>query len=232
MTFPSLNSRSLVVLKQTPPGFRQVLSIPCSSKLVYNTPGSCYSVLEIDLHGEDEETEDEADYSQLLASLENVSLKFKVKDCDPNTGEVDEDEVGYDDEYRVEDVDVVISDFFQKIVKPDFNTAWEEIEESNEVEEVYQLTSFKSIEEAVKNVVAFMGMHPCDRSDRVSSSSDGRKLPSHTLFLSGVFRGKTEVLIRAKLAINLNDPDTGVTMKISVRSNDLTVSNFVAASVV
>jgi len=199
--------------------------------LTYNNPGSCYSLLEVDLQEEDM-SEEESDLSQLLTSLENVALKFKVKDCDPNTGEVDEDELGYDDEYRIEDVDIVISDLFQKTVKPDFNTAWEEIDESQEVEEVYQLTSFKSIEEAVKNVVAFMGMHPCDRSDRVSSSSDGRKLPSHTLYLSGLFRGKTDVLIRAKLAINLNDPDAGVTMKISVRSNDSCVSNFVAASVV
>lgn len=167
-----------------------------------------------------------------MASLENVALKFRVKDCDPNTGEVDDDEVGYDDDYKVEDVDIVISDFFQKIVKPDFNASWEELDPSIEVEETYQLSIFKSIEEAVKNVVAFMGMHPCDRSDRVSSSSDGRKLPSHTLFLSGVFKGTNEVLIRAKFAINLNDPDAGVTMKISVRSNDFTVSNFVAASVV
>lgn len=199
--------------------------------MTYNCPGSCYSLLEVDLEGEDISEEEGVDYTQLLTSLENVSLKFKVKDCDPNTGEVDEDEVGYDDEYRVEDVDIVISDFFQKIVKPDFNTSWEEIDPSMEVEEVYKLTNFKSIDEAVKNVVAFMGMHPCDRSDRVSASSDGRKLPSHSLFLSGVFRGKTEVLIRAKLAMNLDDPESGVTMKISVRSNDLLVSNFIAASV-
>lgn len=200
--------------------------------MTYNCPGSCYSLLEVDLEGEDISSEEEGiDYTQLLTSLENVCLKFKVKDCDPNTGEVDEDEVGYDDEYRVEDVDIVISDFFQKIVKPDFNTSWEEIDPSMEVEEVYKLTNFKSIDEAVKNVVAFMGMHPCDRSDRVSTSSDGRKLPSHSLFLSGVFRGKTEVLIRAKLAMNLDDPESGVTMKISVRSNDLFVSNFIAASV-
>lgn len=77
-----------------------------------------------------------------------------------------------------------------------------------------------------------MGMHAADRSDRVASSNDGRKLPSHTLLLSGVFRGKTEVLIKSKFAVNLNDPDAGVTMKVSVRSNNLSVSNFIAASVV
>lgn len=165
-----------------------------------------------------------------MTTLEAVSLKFRVRDCDPNTGEVEEG--SYDDEYALEDVDIALSDFIQRVIKPDFTTAWDAVDENLEVEEVYQLSSFTSIEEAVKNFVSFMGMHAADRSDRVASSNDGRKLPSHTLLLSGVFRGKTEVLIKSKFAVNLNDPDAGVTMKVSVRSNNLSVSNFIAASVV
>ena len=195
---------------------------------MYNSPGCCYSCLQLTLQEGDGEEED---YTPLLGTLEAVNLNFRVKDCDPNTQEVDDDEVGYEDGYALEDIDVVLSDYIQKIVKPEFAAAWADLGEEGEAEEVYQLSSFKSIEEAVKNVVAFLGMQACDRSDRVSATSDGRKLPSHTLYLSGVFRGVLEVLVRAKLAINLNDPDAGVTMQISVRSSDPAVSAFIAASV-
>lgn len=178
-----------------------------------------------------EDADEETDYTPLLGTVEAVCLNFRVKDCDPNTQEVDGDEVGYDDGYALEDIEIILSDYIQKIVKPDFSSSWDELGEEGEAEEMYQLSNYKSIDEAVKNVVNFLGMQPCDRSDRVSTTSDGRKLPSHTLFLSGIFRATIEILVRSKLAINLNDPDTGVTMQISVRSRDPAVSAFIAASV-
>lgn len=202
------------------------MSLPCSS-LTYNSPGSYFACLEILI----EDDPDEADYQPLLASIESVMLKFRVKDCDPNTQEVDEEEVGYEDEYALENVDLVFADYMQRIVKSNFAIAWEAMDEEHEVEEVYQLTTFKTINEAVKNVVSFMGMQPCERSDRVSTASDGRQLPSHTLLLAGVFKGITEVLVKAKLAINLNDPESGVTMQISTRSNHRRVCEFIASSV-
>lgn len=204
----------------------EVASVPCPS-LVYNSPGSCYSCLQMIV----EEADEELDYTPLLGTVESVNLNFRVKDCDPNTQEVEEDEVGYEDGYALEEIEIVLSDYIQKIVKPDFLGSWNELGEEGEAEEVYQLSSFKSIEEAVKNVVTFLGMQACDRSDRVPTTSDGRKLPSHTLYLSGIFRGAVEVLVRSKLAINSNDAEAGVTMQISVRSNDPAVSAFIAASV-
>lgn len=211
---------------QVPEGFQQILSLPCSS-LTYNSPGSCFACLEILI----EEDEDEPEYQPLLASIESVVLKFRVKDCDPNTQEVDEEEVGYEDEYALENVDFVLADYMQRIVKTNFAVAWDSLGKENEVEEVYQLSTFKTINEAVRNVVSFMGMQPCERSDRVSATSDGRQLPSHTLLLAGVFKGVTEVLIKSKLAVNLNDPDKGVTMQISARSNHRKISDFIASSV-
>lgn len=201
------------------------MTLPCSS-LTYNSPGSCYACLELLI----EEDTDEADYQPLLASIESVVLKFRVKDCDPNTQEVDEEEVGYEDEYALENVDLVFADYMQRIVKTNFNVAWDSLDEENEFEEVYQL-SFRTINEAVKNIVSFMGMQPCERSDRVSTASDGRQLPSHTLFLAGIFKGITEVLIKSKLAVNLNDPESGVKMQISIRSNHRRVSEFIASCV-
>lgn len=129
----------------------------------------------------------------------------------------------YDDEYALEDIDVFAADFIQGIAKTDFGSAWEEMGPDNEVEETYALSSFKTIDEAIKNVITFMGMQPCDRSDKVQEGKS-----SHTLYLSGIFKGEDEVLVRAKLALSSNS-ENGVTMKLSVRCNNLEVSNFIVS---
>lgn len=118
---------------------------------------------------------------------------------------------------------MLAADFIQGIAKSDFSAAWEEMGADNEVEETYALSSFKTIEEAIKNVITFLGMAPCDRSDRVQEGKS-----SHILYMSGMFRGKDEVLVRAKLALSSN-PENGVTMKLSVRCNNLEVSNFIVS---
>ncbi len=51
-------------------------------KLLYNIPGTTYVCLAL-------ETED---ISLFSASFSNVTLKYIVKDCDPNTGQILEDE--------------------------------------------------------------------------------------------------------------------------------------------
>ncbi|GBN02547.1 hypothetical protein AVEN_46764-1, partial [Araneus ventricosus] len=64
------------------------------------------------------------------------TLKYLVKDCDPNSGEPDDDE-GYEDEYVLEDLDVLLSDHVQKVLKSNFAAAWEEVTAKNELEDTY-----------------------------------------------------------------------------------------------
>ena len=78
-----------------------------------------------------------------------------------------------------------------------------------------------TIAEAVKNIIQFMGMQPCERSDKVPEDKS-----AHTLYLAGVFRGGHDVLVRAKLALS-----EGVTMQITVRSTDAHVSEIIASCV-
>ncbi len=66
-----------------------------------------------------------------------------------------------------------------------------------------------------------MGMQACERSDKVDPDK-----PSHTLLLAGVYRGGHEVLVRARLAHSQN-----VSMKITVRSDDLIAAETIAAAV-
>lgn len=209
---------------EIPDGFKQVVQVPCD-QLIYNQPRSIYVAFEIPsamANLDSEEPELDGDISQLLGTFTNVKLKYLIKDCDPNTSQILDDE-GYQDEYVLEDVDVLISDYMQKLMVADFQAAWEEAGNQNEIEETYSLSNFKTLDEAIKNLISFMDMNVCDRTDRVG---DGKQ--AHTVLLSGRFHGQVNVLIRAKMALS---PD-GVTMKIMVRSSSLQVSEYIASAIV
>lgn len=138
-----------------------------------------------------------------------ATLRFIVKDCDPVSGIPNTDD-GYEDDYMLEDVEILLADQMQRLTKSNFGAAWEEAESYSQLEDTYNLSSISSLEEAVKSVINFLGMQPQDRSDRVQPDKS-----SHTLYLAGMFRGGIEVLARAKLAIG-NSP--GVAMQLTVRS--------------
>jgi len=46
----------------------------------------------------------------------------------------------------LEDVELTVADHMQKVLKPNFAAAWEEIGDSNELEDTYGLSSMKSVE--------------------------------------------------------------------------------------
>jgi coatomer subunit gamma len=123
----------------------------------------------------------------------------------------------------LEDVEIGVSDHVQRSAKASFGTAWEEMGTENELQETFSLPLIRTLDEAVRNIISFLGLQPCEWSDKVP---DGKS--SHTLLLSGVFRGGYEVLVRAKLALS---PEGGVTMQLSVRSGDAEVSELVASAV-
>lgn len=188
-------------------GFEVVAQIPCP-KLTYNNMGSTYTLLKLP-----------DDPTAITGTFSNT-LKFKVKDCDPNTGEPD-DEEGYDDEYVLEDVEVLVADHVQRVMKPNFAAAWEEVGPENELEDTYALSTVSTLDEAVKNIIQFLGMQPCERSDKIPEGKT-----SHPLYLAGMFRGGHDVLVRAKLAVS-----DGVTMNLAVRSTDPHVSEVIASAV-
>lgn len=100
-------------------------------------------------------------------------MKYLVRDCDPNTGEPDDD--GYDDEYvvryrgtsdqngkrcscfrpalsfafppsQLEDLEVTVADHIQKVLKPNFGAAWEEVGDDFEKEETFALASVRTLD--------------------------------------------------------------------------------------
>lgn len=83
-------------------------------------------------------------YVPTVTGTFSCTLKFIVKDCDPNTGEPDDE--GYEDEYVLEDVEVTVADHVQRVMKPNFSASWEEVGPENELEDTYALSTMKTLE--------------------------------------------------------------------------------------
>ena len=184
-----------------------LLAEVAAPRLEYNVSAVMYVVLETP-----------EDLGECVAALP-ACLRFTVKDCDPATGEPDSEE-GYDDDYQLEDIEVAVADMVSRLMKGNFGAAWEELGGEHELEDTFQLP-FKTLEEAVKNIVTHLGLQPCERSDRVPEGKS-----AHTLLLSGMYRGGVEVLVRAKLALS-----DGVAMQLTVRSEEQAVSEVMATAV-
>ena len=84
-----------------------------------------------------------AEVSYPITSFTNV-LKFTSKEIDPNTGEPDDS--GYEDEYQVEDLELMGSDYVTPAFAGSFDHAWEQTgANGDEASETLQLSSTKSI---------------------------------------------------------------------------------------
>uniref|UniRef100_A0A8B9ZFC6 Coatomer subunit gamma n=1 Tax=Anas platyrhynchos TaxID=8839 RepID=A0A8B9ZFC6_ANAPL len=180
-------------------GYEVIGYVPAKS-LVYNQPGTCYTLVAL---SEEDPT--------AVACTFSCMMKFTVKDCDPNTGEADDE--GYEDEYVLEDLEVTVADHIQRVLKPNFGAAWDEV--GDEFEKEGNLYSIFS------NIVKFLGMQPCERSDKVPDNKN-----SHTLYLAGVFRGGHDLLVRSRLVLT----DT-VTMQVTARSGEELPVDVIMASV-
>ncbi|QCD88544.1 coatomer subunit gamma-2 [Vigna unguiculata] len=181
--------------------FSDVCSKPLRS-LPYDSPGQTFVAFE------------KPEGLPVAGKFSNV-LKFIVKEVDPATGEAEDD--GVEDEYQLEDLEVVTADYILKVGVSNFRSAWESMGPENERVDEYGLGPRESLAEAVNTVINLLGMQPCEGTEVVAPNSR-----SHTCLLSGVFIGNVKVLVR--LSFGLDGPKD-VAMKLSVRSEDETVSD-------
>lgn len=98
-------------------GLTKVADI-AADKLEYDVPGTIYVAFQKD-----------EDFP--VVSFTNT-LKFEVKDCDPTTGEPDPE--GYEDEYQIEDIEVLTSDYIRPTYVSNFNEEWESLAENEAIE--------------------------------------------------------------------------------------------------
>ncbi|XP_031636649.1 coatomer subunit gamma [Contarinia nasturtii] len=192
-----------------PEGFIMRAVIPCA-KLPYNETGSTYVIVEFP-----------QDVSNSAATF-GATLKFIVKDCDPQTGEPDSDD-GYDDEYMLEDLEISVADQVQKITKSNFSNAWSSAETDAwvELEDTYELSAVNTLQDAVNSIQKFLGLAADTGSGKVNQG-----VHTHTLLSSGIFRGGHEILLRAKLALS-----DGVAMQLTVRSTSSEVAELVSSAI-
>ncbi|TMW43544.1 hypothetical protein DOY81_011375 [Sarcophaga bullata] len=149
------------------------------------------------------------------AATFGATLRFVVKDCDPNTGEPDSEE-GYDDEYMLEDLEITVADQIQKNKKSNFQAVWDaaDTEEWVEAEDTYSLSAVNTLQEAVNTIIKFLGLAPANLSEKVPEGLQATPL------------GGAEILVRSKLALA-----DGVTMQLTVRTTEPDVAELVTAAI-
>lgn len=88
------------------------------------------------------------------------NLFFWLFQVDPSTGEAEED--GVEDEYQLEDLEVVAADYMLKVPVSNFRNAWEGMGPDCERVDEYGLGPRESLTEAVNAVINLLGMQPCE----------------------------------------------------------------------
>lgn len=81
----------------------------------------------------------------------------------------------------LEDLEITLGDQIQRVNKANWGLAWEEAGNTcYEKEDTYSLSSMNTLEEAVKNIIQFLGLQPAERTDKVAEGKT-----THTLLLAG-----------------------------------------------
>ncbi|KAK1402643.1 Coatomer/calthrin adaptor appendage, C-terminal subdomain-containing protein [Heracleum sosnowskyi] len=142
------------------------------------------------------------------------TLKFIVKEVDTSSGEAEDD--GVEDEYQLEDLEVVAADYIVKVGVSNFRNAWESMDPDCERVDEYGLGPRETLEEAITVVSNLLGMQPCEGTEVVPKNAR-----SHTCLLSGIYIGNFKVLVRVSFGF---DGPKEVAMKLAVRSDDISVS--------
>ena len=156
--------------------------------------------------------------NEFIQSTFYNNLKFYSKEIDPETNE--EQEEGYDDDYSLENLDITAGDYLIPTYIGNFTHQWDEL--SNEVSDTYQLGTDMSISEATQFLVGQLSLMPLESTDIPTSET------SHVLKLYGKTITGEKVIAQARMVYSSRN---GVTLKISVRSEDESISTIVAESV-
>ena len=154
----------------------------------------------------------------------NCQLQFNVVQVDPQTGDVEGDEAGNEEEYPLEAIELTTSDFMIKASLGDFRRSWDQMGTDCEVKEKFAL-SFKKLEDAISAVIDSLGMQAVDGTQSITAV-DGHKR-SHTLHLSGIFVGNVPVLVRALLTLDETNVNQIVLM-MAIRCASSDISKLVA----
>lgn len=154
------------------------------------------------------------------ATFSNI-LKFTSKEIDPTTNEPEE--TGYEDEYEVSDFELAGSDYVIPTFASNFNHVWEQVGAAGEeAEETMQLSGVNSIADATEQLAKALSLQPLEGTDVPVSQT------THQLKLLGKTVNGGRVVANVRMAYSSK---SGVTTKITVRSEEENVAAMVVASV-
>ncbi|KAJ1964672.1 coatomer subunit gamma [Dipsacomyces acuminosporus] len=150
------------------------------------------------------------------------TLKFVVKECDPATGEPEEDDEGFEDEYSLEATELGAGDFMQATYLPDSHALWETLGQDAESIETFALANFDSIQECTAKVVELLGMCPLEGALAPKSKA------AHQAVFTGKWMGKSKAVARARMTYQKG---AGVTMELAVRGEEPAVGELVISAI-
>ncbi|RVD90232.1 uncharacterized protein DFL_001207 [Arthrobotrys flagrans] len=183
-------------------------------KITVENPGTIYVAFKRP------QSDDGAGYT--TTTFNNV-LKFTTKEIDPATGEAEDG--GYEDEYEVEDLELTGGDYVVPAFCGNFGTVWEQVGTAGEeVTETYGLPqeTVKNLEEACNLLASALSLQPMEGTDVPLSTS------SHVLKLFGKTISGGRVIAMVKMVFSSK---SGVTVKITVRSEESGVGQLVVSAV-
>lgn len=154
--------------------------------------------------------------SMVVTTMENI-LKFVTKEIDPSTGVPQAD--GFDDEYRLEDLNVLIGDYMTPAYIGDFATQFEQL--PNKSESSFKLGNI-SIVKAIEDITNVCCMSALEGTDMPLSET------SHTLKLCGRTVGKEIATCQVKM---VHSAKNGTVIKVTAKSEDEEVTEMIVESI-
>ncbi|EIE85792.1 hypothetical protein RO3G_10502 [Rhizopus delemar RA 99-880] len=189
-------------------GLVKVFDLP-ASKIEYNALKHIYVAYE------------KQEISSFPVASFSCKLKFTVKDCDPVTGEPDEQ--GYEDEYRIDNIELSIKDYIQPTYISEFEEEFNKLADG-EVVQVFALDLKKApnLQVACTTIINLFGLQP------LQDSSLLRNPNIHTLIMSGTFLTGKKILAKCRMMFN---SASGAAFELSVRSEDIAISEVALSAI-
>ncbi|OMJ30220.1 Coatomer subunit gamma-2 [Smittium culicis] len=199
------------------------VSVVPIDELNFNEPKSSFVAFERIIT--DEESS-EIDPNVIVGGFD-CELKFKVFECDPATGEkLDPEDTGFEEEYSLEPFELTESDYILASYISNWKDVWDSLDgsdgvEASETNEAFRFPSFTSLQNCVDNVAQVLGMYPATNSDLHPTNK-----VAHQAVLMGLFMGKTQIIVRARMTFA---KDNGATLDLCVRCQDPSIRELVVA---
>jgi coatomer subunit gamma len=192
--------------------FKVVKTVPCAKKLLAGESGHSFTAVKLPVPAEVN-----------TGCTFRATMKFDAYDVD--SGEIDEGSQ-FQDTYQINNLEVRPADYIKKIIVNNFAAGWDQLTQENEGLVTFALATAKGIKEAVAEILQYLGMQPCDRSEEVPD-----KRTKHILYAGGQYLNSAPLLARARM--KLNSPDQGgVAVELCVRSQDVDLATAIANGII